>query len=130
VRTLIRYLLFFGVLVGAAFAIVSVEIGGETLYRRHRMHELWPKATSWIESAWSSWRAPEKQERRRAEGKPKAKPDTRAKERVAILRRASRAASPDAKTAPPKRKTRVDSTASPQQKKALDDLVSSRVGRR
>ena len=133
VRTLLRYLMFFGVLVGIAFAVVSVEIGGQTVYRRYRMHQLWPKATVWLESTWASFRAPEKEQRAvkpKPKSKPKAKPAARAKERVAILRRATRAAAPEVKPLPPKRKTRVDSTASPEQKKALDELVSSRVGRR
>lgn len=127
-RTLIRYLVFFGVLVGIAFALVSVEIGGETLYRRYRMQQLWPRAASFIESTWVSWRkAEEKKPERRA--KPKVDRE-RAKERVAILRRATEAASPEPRAARPKQKTRVDPHISPKQKKALDELVTSRVGRR
>jgi hypothetical protein len=132
VRTLLRYLFFFGVLVGLAFVVVSVEIGGETIYRRYRMHQLWPKASRWLDSTWASWSGPhdDDDDEKSAPAKPKAKPDRRAKERVAILRRATRAASPEVKRLPPKGKTRVDARASPQQKKALDELVSSRVGRR
>lgn len=116
-RTLVRYLFFFGVLVGLAFAVVSVEIGGETLYRRYRMHRIWPMAMRWLDTS-------------RTPDKPRPKPDRRAKDRVALLRRATRAASPETATAQPKKKTRVDSPASAKQKKALDELVTSRVGRR
>ena len=129
-RTLIRYLLFFGVLVGLAFAVVSVEIGGQTIYRRYHMNALWPKASSWFESTWASWKKPEKKKSPAKRSTPKAKPSARAKERVAILKRAGRAASPEVKPLPPKRKTRVDPPISPRQKKALDELVTSRVGRR
>jgi hypothetical protein len=126
VRTLVRYLLFFGVLVALAFAVVSVEIGGETLYRRYQIHRLWPKASSWVES----WRPKLAKTKRPVTVKPKAKQPDRARERVAILRRATQAASPEMRTAPPKRRTSVDSPASPEQKKALDELLSSRVTRR
>ena len=126
VRTLIRYLLFFGVLVALAFAVVSVEIGGETLYRRYQIHRLWPKATAWAES----WRPKLPKTKRSVTVKPKPKSNDRARERVAILRKATREASPDMRITPPKRRTSVDSPASPKQKKALDDLLTSRVGRR
>src|SRR5688572_409724 len=126
VRTLVRYLLFFGVLVALAFVVVSVEFGGETLYRRYRIHALWPKATSWL----ASWAPKQQKPKRTAVVKPKPRPTDRAKERVAILRKATREASPAVRSAAPRRKTSVDRPASPQQKKALDELVSSRVARR
>jgi hypothetical protein len=136
VRTLLRYLTFFGVLVAMAYVVVSVEIGGATLYRRYQVHRLWPKATAWIDSVWAELAEPKKPGTRVAKKKPQqVKPtpkpvDPRARERVAILRNATRAASPEARQVPPKRKTSVDTPASPQQKKALDELLSSRVGRR
>ncbi len=127
-RTLLRYLVFFGVLVGLAFAVVSIEVGGQTLYRRYRLHRLAPQARAWVDSLWASWKSPAKKPAPKSV--PKVQHDPRASERVAILRRATRAAAPDVRTQPAKRRTRVDARASPQQKKALDELVTSRVGRR
>jgi hypothetical protein len=123
--------MFFGVLVALAYVVVSVEIGGKTLYRRYQIHQLWPKAASWVESTWAAFGQPKKPARvAKVKPAPRAKPDKRAKERVAILRRATRAAAPEVRPLPPKRKTSVDAPASREQKKALDELVSSRVGRR
>lgn len=131
-RTLIRYTVFFAVLVGLAFASVTIEVDGRTLFERLRDEGLTP----WLEEAkdsWASWTATDPEEKRsRKKPRPrKVEKTAKARRRVAILREATEKAAPKQTRIPSKkRKTRVDPHISPKQKKALDELVSNRVGGR
>ena len=117
--TLIRYLLLCGALVGLAFFGVTYRIEGQTAFER-------------LKARWAAWDPPELIPEKPAPKKAEKKLVTvqhepAAAKRVAALRKATR----QMKKAPPsKKKTSVERHASPEQKKALDDLVSSRVGRR
>ena len=111
--TLIKYTLLFGLLVGTAFAAVTLEIQGATAYE----HILRLAATE-----------PSAPPSATSKPRPVQKPavsvqeDAKARTRVAILKKAAPSSTPKAK-----KRTQVDPHISKAHKKALDDLVSSRV---
>lgn len=144
-RTLGRYLIVCGAILGLTWAAVSVELGGRTVYGHLRsggVKSLFGGisrsiGSGWtsMKTRWSSWRsgdsAPTRKHPFDGVDAPKAKSQNQ--RQVALLRDAEKKATPK-KTAPnktaPKKKTRVDERLSRQQKSKLDEIVAARVSQK
>ncbi len=150
-RTLAKYVLFSGAAVGFTWAAISVDLQGRTLYG----HFIKAGGDTWVKGAQASWNsakgeaesrwdeylrpgAPEKpaaKKKSRAKAKrrraPKPRPNpivqeaSGAKKRVALLRAAQRQVHDNTKPGT-KKKTKLDSPATGNDRAALDRLVAGR----